>query len=117
MLRRAAEEVDPKECLPDLLYLNVVVRRALFSDDPEPSGFDSFFGSLSRRNEMDDGRQRKNGKLKKIIINHQTPIQKSHYISSQIMTLGFAKDEFNFLHFIMEIEFIFCLIIRFTFFY
>ena len=63
MLRRAAEEVGPKECLPDLLYLNVVVRRALFSDDPEPSGFDSFFGSLSRRNEMDDGRQRKNGKF------------------------------------------------------
>ena len=52
MLRRAAEEVGPKECLPDLLYLNVVVRRALFSDDPEPSGFDSFFGG-----------QRKNGKV------------------------------------------------------
>ena len=33
MLRRAAEEVGPKECLPDLLYLNVVVRRALFSDE------------------------------------------------------------------------------------
>ena len=52
MLCRAAEEVGPEECLPDLLYLNVVVRRALFSDDPEPSGFDSFFGG-----------QRKNGKV------------------------------------------------------
>ena len=31
------------------------------------------------------------------------------------MTLGFAKDELNFLHFIMEIEFIFCLTIRFIF--
>ena len=36
-------------CLPD--------RQALFSDDPEPSGFDSFFGG-----------QRKNGKLKKITL-------------------------------------------------
>jgi len=33
-----------------------------------------------------------------------------------ILTLDFAKDELNFLHFIMEIEFIFCLTIRFTFF-
>ena len=59
MLRRAAEEVGPKECLPTGQLPD---RQALFSDDPEPSGFDSFFGSLSRRNEMDDGRQRKNGK-------------------------------------------------------
>ena len=34
----------------------------------------------------------------------------------QIMTLDFAKDELNFLHFITEIEFIFFLTIRFTFF-
>ena len=50
MLSRAAEEVGPKECL--------IFWRAFF---------DSFFGSLSRRNEMDDGRQRKNDNLNKII--------------------------------------------------
>ena len=34
MLCRAAEEVGPEECLPDLLYLNVVVRRPYFLTIP-----------------------------------------------------------------------------------
>ena len=37
-------------------------QQVLFYDDPEPSGFDSFFGG-----------QRENGILKKIKLNLQTP--------------------------------------------
>ena len=43
MLRRATEEVGSRRnsCLTFSIYLNVMGRRALFSNDPEPFGFDS----------------------------------------------------------------------------
>ena len=52
MLRRATEEVGSRRnsCLTFSIYLNVMGRRALFSNDPEPFGFDSFIKTQPKLN-------------------------------------------------------------------